>query len=72
MNPLDEWDETGMTPLMLAVFVGDAEQVRELLQAGADPNRPIEDGTTPLWRAEEDFGLVGIAALLRQYGARSS
>ena len=69
MSPLDEWDDAGMTHLMIAVFRGDEEEVRTLLQAGADPDRPISDGTTPLWRAEDDFGLTEIAALLRQYGA---
>jgi uncharacterized protein len=66
---LDEWDEVGMTPLMIAVFRGDIEQVRELLEKGADPNRPASDGSTPLWRAEDDFGLFEIAAVLRSYGA---
>ena len=66
---LDEWDDVGMTPLMIAVFRGDVESVRELLEKGADPNRRISDGTTPLWRAEDDFGLTEIAALLRSYGA---
>ena len=66
---LDEWDEVGMTPLMLAVFRGDIEDVRKLLEQGADPNQPISDGTTPLWRAEDDFGLTEIAALLRNQGA---
>ena len=69
MNPLDEWDDVGMTPLMIAVFQGDQEKVRQLLLAGADPNRAIIDGTTPLWRAEDDFGLFEIAAILREYGA---
>jgi ankyrin repeat protein len=70
MNPLDEWGDAGMTPLMNAVFSGDEEEVRRLLQAGADPDREIWDGTTPLWRAEDDFGLTEIAAILREYGAK--
>jgi len=69
MNPLDERDDVGMTPLMIAVFRGDAEEVRKLLQAGADPNRTIADGSSPLWHAEGDFGLTDIAAILREYGA---
>jgi ankyrin repeat protein len=69
VNALDAWDKCGMTPLLIAVFSGDKERVRELLELGADPNRPSDMGTTPLWHAEDDFGLTEIAALLRQYGA---
>jgi ankyrin repeat protein len=68
-NPLDEWDESGMTPLLWAIFRGDTEKVRALLAAGADPNRRSRTGDSPLWHAEDDFGLTDIAALLRQYGA---
>jgi ankyrin repeat protein len=66
---LDEWDVNGMTPLLYAVFTGDVDRVRQLLEMGADPNRPSSEGGTPLWHAEDDFGLVEIAAMLRQYGA---
>jgi len=69
MNPLDEWDEQGMTPLLWAVFIGDVDEVRSLLARRADPNRPSAGGETPLWHAEDDFGLTEIAALLRRYGA---
>jgi ankyrin repeat protein len=69
VNPLDEWDQAGMTPLLIAVYRGDQKRVRELLDQGADPNRPNNMGETPLWHAEDNFGLTEIAVLLRQYGA---
>ena len=71
MNQLDEWDDLGMTPLLYAVYRGNPEEVKSLLDQGADPNRPSRDGGTPLWHAEDDFGLIEVAALLRQYGAKS-
>jgi hypothetical protein len=60
MNPLDEWDDAGMTPLMNAVFSGDEEEVRRLLQAGADPvggsrmgrrHSGVPRMTSALWRS---------------------
>jgi ankyrin repeat protein len=68
-NELDAWDANGMTPLLNAIFIGDTEKVQRLLEMGADPNRPSSTGETPLWHAEEDFGLAEIARLLRQHGA---
>jgi ankyrin repeat protein len=67
---LDECDNLGMTALLFAVYRGDVEAVRLLLEAGADPNRASRQGTTPLWHATDDFGLDEIAALLRQHGAQ--
>ena len=67
INELDAWDTDGMTPLLYAVFVGDVEKVQRLLEMGADPNRPSSTGETPLWYAEDDFGLVEVAKVLRQY-----
>jgi ankyrin repeat protein len=71
-DDLNAWDELGMTPLLLAVFRGDLEAVRLLLQAGADPNRPRRDDptATPLWHARDDFGLHEIAELLVKAGAK--
>lgn len=40
LHDIDDWDEHGMTPLLVAVFRGDTEAVRELLERGAAPNRP--------------------------------
>lgn len=69
---IDEYDENGMTQLLCAVFKGDVAEVQSLLELGADCNRPHRDDATatPLWHAEEDFGLFDIAKLLRRYGAR--
>jgi ankyrin repeat protein len=61
-------DTDGMTALHWAVYGGYIEAVRLLLKAGANPNIRCL-GTTPLWHAEDDFGLTDIAALLRSYGA---
>lgn len=70
-DEIDAYDANGMTRLLYAVFSGDCAQVKSLLDQGADCNRPHRDDltATPLWHAEEDFGLVEIAKLLRRYGA---
>jgi ankyrin repeat protein len=36
---IDAWDNHGMTLLLSAVFIGNVDAVRLLLDAGADPNR---------------------------------
>lgn len=61
-----------MTQLLYAVFAGDLVRVQALLKQGADGNRPHRDDptATPLWHAEEDFGLLEIAQALRHNGAR--
>lgn len=61
-------DPGGMTPLHWAVYGGHVEAAELLLKAGANPNMRC-NGTTPLWHAEDDFGLPEMAALLRAYGA---
>ena len=61
-----------MTPLLYAVYRGDLEAVRILLELGADPNFnpcPKDFSHVPLWHAEDDFGLWEIARLLRSFGA---
>ncbi len=70
-SSIDDYDENGMTPLLYAVWIGDLETVRSLLDDGADPNKPQQGqaSSSPLWHAEEDFGLTAIANLLRAYGA---
>jgi ankyrin repeat protein len=60
---------SGMTPLLSAVFRGDLEAVRILLDAGADPNLHSDLDGSPLWHAEDDFGLFAIAKLLKAHGA---
>lgn len=45
----------GSTPLMVAVLYGDAESVRLLLEAGADPNVRNEAGATALMWAVDDL-----------------
>ena len=62
MDRLDEWDELGRTPLLYAVYRGNLEDVKSILDQGADPNRPSRAGGTPLWHAEDDFGLTEVAA----------
>jgi ankyrin repeat protein len=58
-----------MTPLHWAVYGGYVEVAELLLGAGADPNIRCS-GTTPLWHAEDDFGMTEMAALLRSVKAR--
>jgi ankyrin repeat protein len=62
--------DAGMTPLLWAIMGGYFDAVKLLLENGADPNvRPNPSGS-PLWSAEDDFGMVAIAGLLRSYGAK--
>jgi ankyrin repeat protein len=65
----NELDESKMTPLLWAIMRGDITAVRILLEDGADPNVRPTPSDSPLWSAEDDFGLTEIAALLRSYGA---
>ena len=58
-----------MTPLLWAIMGGDIDAVRLLLESGADPNVRPNRADSPLWSAEDDFGLTEIAELLKSYGA---
>jgi len=71
LSSIDDYDENGMTSLLYAVWIGDLETVRSLLDDGANPNKAQrgEALSTPLWHAEENFGLKAVANLLRAYGA---
>jgi ankyrin repeat protein len=61
-------DTDGMTPLHWAVYEGYVEVAELLLRAGTDPNIRCW-GTTPLWHAEDDFGMAEMATLLRSFKA---
>jgi ankyrin repeat protein len=71
-SSIDDYDVNGMTPLLYAVFKGDLDSVQNLLNEGANPSKPQRDDATatPLWHAEQDFGLTEIGKLLRAYGAK--
>lgn len=58
----------GSTPLLFAARSGDAESARLLLQAGADPNDALPDGTSALVLAAHS-GHGGVAAVLLEKGA---
>ena len=64
----------GETPLETLVmgqdWIVDAQlKAGELLEAGANPNQPAEDGTTPLhWAAISLEGTQGMISLLIEYG----
>ena len=66
---LNELDLHGHSPLHWAVFRGDIDFVKLLLEAGADPNILSSDGVTPKWRAR-DFGLVEIDKILDNFGGK--
>jgi ankyrin repeat protein len=66
---LNEFDDFRMTPLLWAIMRGDIDAVRMLLESGADPNVRPNPSDSPLWSAEDDFGMTEIAALLRSFGA---
>jgi ankyrin repeat protein len=57
-------DESGLTPLYLATFLGHADTITILLKAGADPNARDESGWTSLHIAAIGSDADIIAALL--------
>jgi Ankyrin repeat len=62
-------DSRGITPLMLAVMLGEAGMAEALLKAGANPNRPGPGGSTATSIARErtDMAMMG---LLQSHGGR--
>jgi uncharacterized RDD family membrane protein YckC len=58
----DKADSSGMTPLMIATSLGDAEIAEALLKAGADPRRVGPSGATAISIARErkDAALLGL------------
>ena len=58
-----------MTPLMLAVTLGDAPIAEALLKAGANPNHPAPGGLTAMSIARERKD-QGMEALLQRHGGR--
>ena len=58
----DKADSTGMTPLMIAVSLGQTEIAGALLKAGADPQRVGPGGVTAISIARErkDAALLGL------------
>lgn len=63
-------DETGRTPLHMAVAAGRAALAKRLILAGADVNLTDTDGQTPLALASRR-GDADLVRILRQYGADS-
>ena len=70
--PLNDFDDNGFTPVMYAASVdhGDTQTLRALLDAGADPDVPTDDGLTALQQAVK-LGHQRMADVLRHYEART-
>ena len=62
--------QDGLAPLHWAIYRGDFEMVKLLLESGANPNVQTLSGDSPLWHAEDDFGLTEIAELLKSGAAK--
>lgn len=61
---------TGMLPLTEAIDAGDIELVADLLEEGADPNLPDQDGNTAL-KVALDLRVKAAIPILLKHGARS-
>lgn len=68
---IDIRDRHGWTPLIRAVWTGDQEKCKFLLEQGACPNFPNANGTTPLMYSlsSKNNGKKDIAKMLIKYGA---
>lgn len=66
---IDVRDKNGWTPLIRAAWAGDTKLCRHLLEAGADPNRPNNNGTTPLMYAYSGKNPDGVAEVLLAHSA---
>jgi ankyrin repeat protein len=67
--PIDDRDEVGATALFNAVSDNCIEKAQQLLELGANPNIPENNGITPLMDAASG-GAVPMIELLLRYGAR--
>jgi ankyrin repeat protein len=66
---IDEPNDQGWTPLIIAAYGGHLAVVRQLLEAGADPNRADTSGFTALIQAAR-FGHLDIVKLLHEHKAK--
>ena len=62
----------GATALYVACEFGHAETAKVLLDAGAPPDQPRDDGVTPLYKACQDGGRLDLAKMLLKAGAAAS
>ncbi|MCE7871030.1 ankyrin repeat domain-containing protein [bacterium CPR1] len=61
---LDDLDETGATPLLLAAMLGRLSVAEALIRGQADPNRPDRSGRLPLLEAVSRRRLGMVASLI--------
>jgi ankyrin repeat protein len=64
-NP-DAVDANGLPVLCVAVAAYDELVAEVLVEGGADPDRVLPDGTTPLWRAIDGGSPAAFSAVLGQ------
>ena len=65
---MDACDDSGMTPLALALITGHTAIAESLMAAACDVNKPAKDGVTALHRAA-GHGDSKAVQLLLQHGA---
>jgi ankyrin repeat protein len=61
----------GVSALFYAIIRGDLETVTALVELGADVNQPVwsDQSGSPLWFAQDFWGMLEIADFLRERGA---